>query len=193
MRCRKASAARQVRPIFPVFQWISGATRTMWRSIWWLLLCRRFLLNFVVNKQADCFRPVGSRLRVQCSKAKRKRYCSLFWQKCGISWNDTVLQTRRRPSHFYKIGLGLIQPGTRHRRTSVEPWTYQPRLKFLTAVRTIEKSFVDRIAAESAQQPGLFLIGGLVPYELIFCSVTTLAYSERLAFFDSHYRNEKYA
>jgi len=51
---------------------------------------------------------------------------------------------------------------------------------------------VDRIPAEFAQQPGLFLIRRLVPFEFIFCSVATLAYGEWLAFFDSHYRDKKY-
>jgi len=51
---------------------------------------------------------------------------------------------------------------------------------------------VDRIPAEFTQQPGLFLIGQLVPSEFVFCSVTTLANGERLAFFDSHYRDKKY-
>lgn len=51
---------------------------------------------------------------------------------------------------------------------------------------------MDRISAEFAQKPGLFLIGRLVPSEFIFCSVTTLADGEWLAFFDSHYRDKKY-
>jgi hypothetical protein len=51
---------------------------------------------------------------------------------------------------------------------------------------------VDRISAEFAQKPGLFLIGQLVASEFIFCSVTTLANGEWLAFFDSHYRDKKY-
>jgi hypothetical protein len=51
---------------------------------------------------------------------------------------------------------------------------------------------VDRIPAEFAQQPGLFLIWRLVPFEFIFRSVATLANGERLAFFDSHNRDKKY-
>ncbi len=50
---------------------------------------------------------------------------------------------------------------------------------------------MDRIPAEFAQQPGLFLIGQLVPSEFVFCSVTTLANGEWFAFFDSHYRDKK--
>jgi hypothetical protein len=50
---------------------------------------------------------------------------------------------------------------------------------------------VDRIPAEFAQQPGLFLIRRWVPFEFIFRSVTTLANGERLAFFDSQNRDKK--
>jgi hypothetical protein len=50
---------------------------------------------------------------------------------------------------------------------------------------------MDRVATEFAQQPGLFLIRRLVPFEFIFRSVTTLANGERLAFFDPYYRNKK--
>jgi len=51
---------------------------------------------------------------------------------------------------------------------------------------------VDRIPAEFAQKPGFFLIRRLFPSEFIFCSVTTLANGEWLAFFDPHYRDKKY-
>ncbi len=51
---------------------------------------------------------------------------------------------------------------------------------------------MDRISAKFAQKPGLFLIGRLVPVEFIFCSVTMLANSEWLAFFNSYYRDKKY-
>lgn len=51
---------------------------------------------------------------------------------------------------------------------------------------------MDRIPAEFAQQPGLFLIRRLVPFEFIFRSVTTLANGEGLAFFDSYNRDKKY-
>ena len=51
---------------------------------------------------------------------------------------------------------------------------------------------MDRIPAEFAQKPGLFLIRRLVPSEFILCSVTALANGEWLAFFDSHYRDKKY-
>jgi len=51
---------------------------------------------------------------------------------------------------------------------------------------------VDRTPAEFAQKSGFFLIGGLVPPEFIFRSMTTRANGERLTFFDSHDRDEKY-
>jgi hypothetical protein len=66
------------------------------------------------------------------------------------------------------------------------------KLQFLATVWTIEKTLVDRIPAEFAQQPGLFLIRRLIPFIFIFCSVATLAYGERLTFFDSYYRDKKY-
>ena len=50
---------------------------------------------------------------------------------------------------------------------------------------------MDRIPAEFAQQPGLFLIRRWVPFEFIFRSVTTLANGEGLAFFDPDHRNEE--
>jgi hypothetical protein len=65
------------------------------------------------------------------------------------------------------------------------------KLQFFATVWTIEKSFVDRIHAEFAQQPGLFLIRRWIPFEFIFRSVTTLANGERLAFFDSQNRDKK--
>jgi hypothetical protein len=65
------------------------------------------------------------------------------------------------------------------------------KLQFLAAVWTIEKSPVDRIAAKFAQQPGLFLIRRLVPFEFVFRSVATLTNGERLAFFDPDKRDKK--
>jgi len=50
---------------------------------------------------------------------------------------------------------------------------------------------VDRIAAEFAQQPGLFLIGRLMAFEFILCSMALLANCEWLSFFNSHYRDKK--
>jgi hypothetical protein len=51
---------------------------------------------------------------------------------------------------------------------------------------------MDRVSAESAQKPGLFLIGRLVTFEFIFCAVALLANSEGFAFFDSLNRDKKY-
>jgi hypothetical protein len=50
---------------------------------------------------------------------------------------------------------------------------------------------VDWISAILAQQSGLILVGGLVPFEFIFCAVTTFTDRERFSFFDPHDRNEK--
>jgi hypothetical protein len=51
---------------------------------------------------------------------------------------------------------------------------------------------VDRIAAEYAQKPGLFLIGPLMEFEIILRSMALLANREGLTLFDSHYRDKKY-
>ena len=51
---------------------------------------------------------------------------------------------------------------------------------------------MDRIAAEFAQKPGLFLIGPLMAFEIILRSMALLANREGLTLFDSHYRDKKY-
>jgi len=66
------------------------------------------------------------------------------------------------------------------------------KLQLFTAVWAVKKSLVNRTPAESAQKPGFFLIGGLVPSEFIFRSMTTRANGEGFTFFDSHDRDEKY-
>jgi hypothetical protein len=50
---------------------------------------------------------------------------------------------------------------------------------------------VDRIAAEFAQKPGLFLIGRLMVFEFIFCCMALFANCEWISFFNSHYRDKK--
>ena len=52
MRCRKAPVARQVRPIFPVFQCISGATKTTWRSSCWPWLFDEIFIDIPLNSFA---------------------------------------------------------------------------------------------------------------------------------------------
>jgi hypothetical protein len=73
-----------------------------------------------------------------------------------------------------------------------QPVNQSTKLQLPTTIWTIKKSLVNRISAEFAQKPGFFLIGGLVASEFIFCSMTTRANGERLTFFDSHDRDEKY-
>lgn len=153
--------------------------------------CRQKIVKIIPDRQINFFPVIKSR-SFYFAAFKRKAQRPDEMQK-GVRGQAGPTDISSIPVDFrrnqddmaFKLVASVIKAAF------VQLW--MPSLKFLTAVRTIEKSFVDRIAAESAQQPGLFLIGGLVPYELIFCSVTTLAYGERLAFFDSHYRNEKYA
>ena len=72
-----------------------------------------------------------------------------------------------------------------------QPVNQSTKLQLLAAVWTIEKSPVDRIAAEFAKQPGLFLIWRWVPFEFVLCSVTAITNGERLAFFDPDHRDKK--
>jgi hypothetical protein len=60
-------------------------------------------------------------------------------------------------------------------------------------VRAVEKSLVDRVAAEFAQKPGLFIIGLLTALEIIIRSfLALLANRKEFTLFDSQNRDKKY-
>ena len=50
---------------------------------------------------------------------------------------------------------------------------------------------MNRTAAIFAQQAGFLLIGGVIPLEFVFGAMAAFADDERLALFDSGYRNEE--